>query len=68
MYLFHVPVIGGVRRLLPSLGAEPLIVFPVALVLTVALAELSARWVEGPLLALRNPSLLFARLSRLRTG
>jgi peptidoglycan/LPS O-acetylase OafA/YrhL len=68
MYLFHVPVIGGVRRLLPSLSAEPLIVFPVALALTVALAELSARWVEGPLLALRNPPWLFARLSRLRTG
>jgi peptidoglycan/LPS O-acetylase OafA/YrhL len=58
VYLFHVPVLGLVRRLLPSLALRPELLFPLALALSWALAALSFRFLEAPLIALgRRPPL-----------
>lgn len=58
VYLFHVPVLGLLRRGLPGLVDRPGLLFPLALVLTWALAALSFRFFEAPLLALARRSSL----------
>jgi peptidoglycan/LPS O-acetylase OafA/YrhL len=54
MYLFHVPVIGAVRALLPSLAGEARLIFPIALAASIALATLSHRYFEAWFLSLRG--------------
>jgi peptidoglycan/LPS O-acetylase OafA/YrhL len=53
MYLFHVPIIGALKRALPRLAAEPLALFPLAMVSVIFLATLSHRYFESAFLALR---------------
>jgi peptidoglycan/LPS O-acetylase OafA/YrhL len=58
VYLFHVPVLGLARRLLPALALRPELLFALALALSWALAALSFRFFEAPLLLLgRKPAL-----------
>lgn len=52
VYLFHVPVLGLLRRLLPGLSEQPGVLFPLGLGLSWALATVSFRHFEAPLLAL----------------
>jgi peptidoglycan/LPS O-acetylase OafA/YrhL len=54
VYLFHVPVLGGLKRALPVLAEQPLALFPAAFALSIGLASASYRYVEAPLLALRE--------------
>ncbi|HWA74172.1 MAG TPA: acyltransferase [Polyangiaceae bacterium] len=54
MYLFHVPVIGALRRLFPEFSGSPGALFVVALPTTFALASASYRWLEAPFLRLRS--------------
>lgn len=54
MYLFHVPVIGAVRAVLPSIAGNASLVFPLAIALTTAVASLSHRHFESWFLALRG--------------
>lgn len=57
VYLFHVPVLGLLRRWLPGLVERPGLLFPLALALTWVLAALSFRLFEAPLLAFaRRPN------------
>ena len=57
VYLFHVPVLGLCRRLLPGLAERPELLAPLALALCWPLAALSHRYFEAPLLALaRRPA------------
>ncbi|HEU4583396.1 MAG TPA: acyltransferase [Polyangiaceae bacterium] len=52
IYLFHVPLLGLLRRLSPWLAERPGVLFVLALGLSLAAAELSYRYVEWPLLQL----------------
>jgi peptidoglycan/LPS O-acetylase OafA/YrhL len=54
MYLFHVPVIGFLRRVLPWLSERPAFLFPAAMLVSFVLATLSYRHLEAPLLALKE--------------
>lgn len=54
MYLFHVPVIGGLRRVFPDFLGSSAALFAVAFLLTLALASASHRWFELPFLRLRS--------------
>jgi peptidoglycan/LPS O-acetylase OafA/YrhL len=54
MYLFHVPVMGFLRRVLPWLSERPALLFPAAFLASFALARLSYRYLEAPILALRE--------------
>lgn len=54
MYLFHVPVIGVLRRSLPWLSEWPALLFPASFLASFALASLSYRHLEAPILALRE--------------
>jgi peptidoglycan/LPS O-acetylase OafA/YrhL len=54
LYLFHVPVIGALRRLAPALAEQPLALFPLVFVASYGIAALSHRYVELPLLGLRE--------------
>lgn len=53
MYLFHVSLIAGMRRVLPPEMATPALTFAVVLPATIAAASASYVWVERPLLRLR---------------
>lgn len=53
MYLFHVPIIGALKRLWPRLAAEPAALFPLAMAAVIVLATLSHRYFESIFLALR---------------
>ncbi len=53
MYLFHVPIITGARRALPTALGSPGWIFVLALPLTVGAASASYLWIERPLLGLR---------------
>jgi peptidoglycan/LPS O-acetylase OafA/YrhL len=53
MYLFHVPLIIGARRVLPTALGSPGWIFLLSLPLTVGVASASYLWVERPLLGLR---------------
>ena len=58
IYLFHVPVLGLLRRWLPGFVDRPELLFPLGLALSWALAALSFRLFEAPLMALaRRPTL-----------
>jgi len=52
IYLFHVPVLGGLRRLGPSLTEHPGLLFPLGLGISAGAAALSYRYFEAPLLQL----------------
>jgi len=54
MYLFHVPVIGLLRRSMPWLSEWPTLLFPASFLASFALASLSYRHLESPILALRE--------------
>jgi peptidoglycan/LPS O-acetylase OafA/YrhL len=54
MYLFHVPVIGVIRALLPSIASHAGLVFPLALAVSIYLATLSHRHFEAWFLSLRG--------------
>ncbi len=54
LYLFHVPVIGTLRRLAPGIAEQPLGLFPLVLVTSYGVAALSYRHVERPLLGLKE--------------
>jgi peptidoglycan/LPS O-acetylase OafA/YrhL len=54
LYLFHVPVLGSLQRLFPALAAHPLGLFVPTSALSLAVAALSHRYVEAPILALRE--------------
>jgi peptidoglycan/LPS O-acetylase OafA/YrhL len=54
IYLLHVPVLGLLRRAAPGLVERPEWLFPVALCVSWALASLSYRYFESPLLALKE--------------
>jgi peptidoglycan/LPS O-acetylase OafA/YrhL len=74
VYLFHVPVLGALKRTLPVLAEQPLALFPAAFALSIALASASYRYLEGPLLALRerfrpaSDTSLALRATGLRSG
>jgi len=52
IYLFHVPMLGGLRRLWPWLAEHPGLLFPLGLGLSAGAAALSYRFFEAPLLEL----------------
>jgi peptidoglycan/LPS O-acetylase OafA/YrhL len=52
IYLFHVPVLGLLRHLGPSLTEHPGLLFPLGLGVSAAAAGLSYRYFEAPLLRL----------------
>jgi peptidoglycan/LPS O-acetylase OafA/YrhL len=54
MYLFHVPVLGGLRRVSPDIFGPSGTLFAVAFALTLALASVSHRFFELPFLRLRS--------------
>jgi peptidoglycan/LPS O-acetylase OafA/YrhL len=54
MYLFHVPVLGLLRRSMPGLIEHPVWLFPLALLGSFGLAAVSYRYIEAPLLALKE--------------
>jgi peptidoglycan/LPS O-acetylase OafA/YrhL len=54
IYLLHIPAIGLLERALPWLRERPLALFPLAFGLGFATAATSYRYVEAPLLALRD--------------
>ena len=54
MYLFHVALITGARRVLPDALSTPGSVFALVLPVTVGAASLSYVWIERPLLRLRK--------------
>jgi peptidoglycan/LPS O-acetylase OafA/YrhL len=54
MYLLHVPVLGSLARAFPGLVEHPASLFGLVLVLSVAVASLSHRYIEAPLLALQQ--------------
>ncbi len=56
MYLFHVPIIGALRRMVPSIAQQPAILFPLAFLVTTLLATLSFRHFESIFLAMRPGS------------
>jgi peptidoglycan/LPS O-acetylase OafA/YrhL len=59
IYLFHVPVLGALRRLWPGLGEHPGLLLPLGLGLSAGAAAVSHRYFEAPLLRLaraRAPS------------
>jgi len=51
IYLWHVPVIGAIRTVAPALREQAAVVFGLALPLSIAVAALSYRYIEQPLLA-----------------
>jgi len=56
MYLFHVPIIGALKRLIPAIAEQPAALFPLATLMTTALATLSHKYFESQFLARRpNP-------------
>lgn len=54
MYLFHVPVLGALRWLIPDLASSAGALFALAFPLTLGLASASHRWFETPFLQLRT--------------
>ena len=56
MYLFHVPIIGALRRAIPSIAERAELLFPLAFLVTTLLATLSFRYFESIFLALRPAS------------
>jgi peptidoglycan/LPS O-acetylase OafA/YrhL len=54
LYLFHVPVLGSLQRLFPDLGEHPLGLFVSTGSLSLAVAAMSHRYVEAPLLTLQE--------------
>ena len=56
MYLFHVPVIGALRRLIPAIAQRAELLFPLAFAATTLLATLSFRHFESIFLAMRPGS------------
>ena len=56
MYLFHVPIIGALRRAIPSIAQRAEILFPAALLVTTLFATLSFRYFESIFLAMRPTS------------
>lgn len=54
MYLFHVPVIGGLRRVFPEFFGSSLGFFAAAFLITFALASASHRYFEMPFIRLRS--------------
>ncbi len=56
MYLFHVPVIGALRIVLPSIAQRATILFPLSFLGTALLATLSHRTFEALFLSLRPDS------------
>jgi peptidoglycan/LPS O-acetylase OafA/YrhL len=53
MYLFHVTIIGTIRAAFPSIASKAIIVFPIALAISVYLATLSHRHFEAWFLSKR---------------
>ena len=53
MYLFHVPIIGALKRMIPSIAKQPAALFPLAMLATTLLATVSHRYFESKLLAMR---------------
>lgn len=53
MYLIHVLLIGAAKRMLPSLAAQPILLFPIVVVPSIALATLSQHYLEAPFARLR---------------
>jgi peptidoglycan/LPS O-acetylase OafA/YrhL len=53
MYLFHVPIIGALRRVFPMWAHDALFLFALGLPLSVLLASASHRWFEAWFLKLR---------------
>jgi peptidoglycan/LPS O-acetylase OafA/YrhL len=64
IYLFHVPVIAGLRRLLPAAHGGAGEVFLIAFPATVALASLSFVLLERPILRVRSRLRLRERVDR----
>lgn len=54
LYLLHVTALGLIRRLLPTLSENTLVVFGLGLPLSILLAEVAHRAVERPFLRLRS--------------
>ncbi len=54
VYLLHVPIVVATRRLLGPAAESTLLVFVVALLLAVAAATFTRRWIEEPFLRLRD--------------
>jgi peptidoglycan/LPS O-acetylase OafA/YrhL len=54
IYLLHVPVVGLCKRACPWLTERPAALFPLAFGIAFVMAALSYRYVEGPLLALKE--------------
>jgi peptidoglycan/LPS O-acetylase OafA/YrhL len=54
LYLFHVPVLGSLQRLFPGLAAHPFGLFLPTSALSLAVAAVSHRYVEAPILALQE--------------
>jgi peptidoglycan/LPS O-acetylase OafA/YrhL len=54
VYLFHVPVLGLLERFCPWLGTQPVALFPLGFMLSLALAGVCFRTIEAPLLALKE--------------
>jgi peptidoglycan/LPS O-acetylase OafA/YrhL len=52
VYLFHVPVLGLLRRVLPSLSEQPGLLFALGLGISAGAAALSYHYFEAPLLRL----------------
>lgn len=72
MYLFHVPVLGALRRVVPALVPHPAASFALGLLASWGLATLSARYLEAHFARLRSrfrpepaiPSVLVAATGR----
>jgi len=47
MYLFHVAVIGAIRAVFPGIAGQTILVFPMALAISIGLATLSHRYFEA---------------------
>jgi len=54
MYLFHVPIIGAIRKTVPAIAQRPWLLFPAAMLLTTLIATLSYRHFESIFLAMRR--------------
>lgn len=67
IYLFHVPVLGGLRRFAPALSEQPGLLFPLALGISAGAAALSYRYFEAPLLRLA-PARFLVTADRSRAG
>jgi peptidoglycan/LPS O-acetylase OafA/YrhL len=53
IYLFHVPLLAMLRRSCPALAEQPFLSFVLTLSLATAIATVSHRYLESPLLALK---------------